>query len=124
VRKVLLVEDDVTQLRIRAAVIRGAGFEVITAQDAESALETLCVASAADGDSTGIIITDHLLPGITGAEFLRQIRETDANMTVVVLSGLPGVEAEYEGPNVIFRQKPCPPADLISLVRRSIKSAA
>jgi DNA-binding response OmpR family regulator len=124
VPKVLLVEDDATQLRIREAVVRGAGFEVLTAADAESALRILRSASSSENESVGIIITDHYLPGITGVEFLQKIRETNPVVPVIVLSGLPGAETEYEGLGVIFRSKPCPPADIISLVRRSLDHAA
>jgi CheY-like chemotaxis protein len=124
VPKVLLVEDDATQLKIRSAVVRGAGFEVLTAADAESALQILSSSGSSEGDSVGIIITDHYLPGTTGAEFLRKVRETNPVLPVIVLSGLPGAEADYEGFDVIFRSKPCPADDIISLLRQSLDHAA
>jgi DNA-binding NtrC family response regulator len=121
-RKVLLVDDDATQLRIREAVLRNAGFEILTATSAEPALAIL--RSQTHGSEIGVIITDHIMPGASGVEFLCQIRQINPIVPVVVLSGLPEAEAEYEGQNVIFRQKPCPPAEIISLVRRSFDSAA
>lgn len=125
-RKVLVVEDDATQLRIREAVIHGAGFEVLTSPDAERAVDVLrSDAASQDGSSDiGMIITDHFLPGITGVEFLQLIRETHPKVPVVILSGSPGAEAEYEGLDVVFCLKPCPPAEIIALVRRSLEPAA
>jgi len=46
------------------------------------------------------------LPGRTGADLVRELRLTAPSMPVVVLSGMPGIEAEYEGLNVFVRMKP------------------
>lgn len=123
--KVLLVEDDNVQLRIREAVIRAAGFEVLTAPNAEEALPFLTDPHKTDFSNTiSMIITDHLLPGINGVEFVRQVRAFDCAVPIVVLSGLPDAPDNYMGLNIIFRQKPCPPAELVSLVRQSFNPAA
>ncbi len=124
-RKVLLVEDDDVQLRIREAVLKAAGFEVVTAAEAETALPIISGAqNHGANDSISIIITDHLLPGMSGVEFVRQVRAMDTRVPVLVLSGLPDAFAAYEGLNIIFRQKPCPPGEIIALVRRSFNTAA
>jgi DNA-binding response OmpR family regulator len=124
-RKVLLVEDDEVQLRIREAVLKAAGFEVVAAATAESALP-LIMGAQSNGkiDSVAIIITDHLLPGMSGVEFVHRVRAVNVHVTVVVLSGLPDAFAAYEGLDIIFRQKPCPPGEIVALVRQSFDSAA
>jgi DNA-binding response OmpR family regulator len=114
-RRVLLIDDSPLQLRVREAVLRDAGFEVCMATTAESAHALL--RSEPGGDSIGVIVTDHILPGASGAEFVRQLREIKPSVSVIVLTGLPEAEAEYAGMGVIFRQKPCPPPELIALVR-------
>lgn len=121
-RKVILVDDDAVQLRTREAVLRGAGFEVVIATTAESALAILKVEAAAG--TLGAVITDHIMPQVSGVEFVRLVRELDANLPVIVVSGLAEAQDEYRSLNVVFRQKPCPPAELISLVRRSVDEAA
>jgi DNA-binding response OmpR family regulator len=113
-RKVLLIDDSPVQLCVREAVLRDAGFEVCTATTAESA-QTLLQSEPAGG-SIGVIVTDHILPGASGAEFVRQLRELKPLVPVIVITGLPGAEDEYAGLGVIFRQKPCPPSELIALV--------
>ena len=50
-------------------------------------------------------------------EFVRLVREVNPTVPVIVISGLPEAENEYEGLNVVFRQKPCPPPELIQLVQ-------
>ena len=95
--------------------MRDAGFEVCTASTAESAHALL--RSEPGSESVGVIVTDHILPDASGAEFVRQLRELKPSVPVIVITGLPDAEAEYAGLGVIFRQKPCPPPELIALVR-------
>ncbi len=118
-RRVLLIDDSPLQLRVREAVLRDAGFEVCIATTSESAHALL--RSEPLGGTIGVIVTDHILPGASGAEFVRQLRQINRDVPVIVITGLPEVEAEYAGLDVVFRQKPCPPPELIALVRDSMQ---
>ncbi len=118
---VLLIDDSPVQLRIREAVLREAGFQVSIATSVESGLALL---ASAPGKKIGAVITDHLMPQATGAELVQQLRRLRPNVPVVVISGLPEAEDEYRGFNVVFRQKPCPPAELIAVIRRFFEQAA
>ena len=120
-RLVLLIDDSPLQLRVREAVLRDAGFEVCIATTAESAEALL---RSAPGASVGAIVTDHVLPGASGAEFVRRLRAIKSMVPVVVITGMPDAEAEYEGLDVIFRQKPCPPPELIGLLREAMRREA
>lgn len=71
----------------------------------------------------GVIVTDHVLPGATGAEFVRELRKIDPVTPVLVVSGMPDVAEEYQHLNAVVRQKPLPPQELISLVRERINAA-
>ncbi len=113
-----MIDDDPLQLRVRETILRGAGFQVSIATTAESALAVLRTAAT----KFGIIVTDHVLPGATGAEFVRELRKVDPQTPVLVVSGMPDVAEEYEGLNAVVRQKPLPPQELIELVRERISS--
>lgn len=115
--QVLLVDDNPVQLQLRETILRNAGFAVAIATSAESALVLLRTASI----HIGLVITDHLMPGTSGVEFVRRLRGQDVQMPVIVLSGLPGAEDEYQDLNVAFRLKPLAPTELIDLVRERIK---
>lgn len=119
-RKVIIIDDDALQLRTREAVLRGAGFEVLIATTAESALAML----RAESTGIGTLITDHIMPHVSGVEFVRLVRHVNPTVPIIVISGMPEAQDEYQGLNVAFKQKPCPPAELISLVRRSLNEAA
>ena len=114
--QVLLVDDNASQLTIREAVLRNAGFQVSVATTAESALATLRVLR----ERIGVVVTDHLMPGCSGSELVKQIRALNLWLPIVVLSGLAEAEAEYQGLDVAFRQKPIPPQELIELLRTSL----
>lgn len=113
--RVLLIDDDPLQLRVREAVLRDAGVPVDIATTAESALAFLRTDA---GATIGTIVTDHMMPGTSGAVFVKLLRELKPDVPVVVISGLAEAEDEYDGLNVLFRTKPCPPPELIDLVRR------
>lgn len=114
----MLIDDDPVQLRVREAVLREAGVPVDVATTAESALALLRTTT---GDVIGAIVTDHIMPGISGAIFVRQLRDLKPDVPVIVISGMAEAEDEYDGLNVTFRTKPCRPPDLIDLVKRSLE---
>ncbi len=121
---ILLIDDSPIQIGTRKAVLVRAGFDVFAAADASTAL-SLVHSERARWD---LIITDHVMPGIPGSDFVRQLRESDIEIPVIVISGLPEAVEEYSGLNVHFRYKPCPPRELIelahSLTHRKTLSAA
>lgn len=97
-RTVLLVEDDFDTLYPMAEMLRLKGYNVMTASNAERALET------ARRESLDLIITDIVLPGKSGLHFIQSIR-SDARTSaipIVVISGCGPmilVEAEASGAN-------------------------
>jgi DNA-binding response OmpR family regulator len=115
VSHILLVDDSPVQLQIRETILRNAGFLISIATSAEAALAVL----RSGTQKIGLVITDHMMPGTSGAEFVRKLRASGDGIPVIVLSGLPDAESEYEGLNVAFRLKPLPPPELIELARQS-----
>jgi DNA-binding NtrC family response regulator len=121
-KRVLLLDDDPVQLTVRQLLLRRAGIE---SQLSTQAHEALALLSSESGQQTiGVVITDHLMPTMDGAEFVRQLRAFDQWMPVIVVSGLPDAEAAYEGLNVIFLTKPCEPEDLIRLIKSALDDQA
>ena len=117
--EVLLIDDSPTQLHMREAVLRDAGFSVTTVGTAGEALQLL--AQSAFAASLGLILTDHMLPELSGAAFVRQLRGAGARVPVIVISGAAEAEDEYRDLDVRFLHKPCPPEDLIAQVASALK---
>lgn len=123
---ILLVDDSPVQAEARQAVLRCAGARVSLAASAAAALALL-----ADSDfrhSVGLMVTDHLMPGMNGPELVQRVRQILPQLPILVLSGLPDAESEYPQDSVVFRLKPFPPQELIRLTRhmmgdRALRSA-
>ena len=111
---VLLVDDNAIQAATRQTILKRAGYSVQTALNPARALEVL------RGDHfppVGAVITDHIMPGMNGAEFVRELRKTMPSLPVIVISGLEEAEEEYDGLDVRFLVKPLPPDQLLANVR-------
>jgi CheY-like chemotaxis protein len=113
--KILLVDDNTIQAATRKAILERAGMQVVLANSAHEALERLEEADVFR--SIGLIITDHLMPGMNGPEFVIILRAMLPTLPVLVLSGLSDAEAQYDAVDILFRMKPFPPDQLISLAR-------
>ena len=113
--RILLVDDNHIQSATRQAILEGAGRDVCIAQQGQQALELL--SEPGTSSPLGLVITDHLMPVMSGPEFVTELRRRGYTFPVVVLSGFPDAEPAYQGLNVIFRLKPFDPDSLIRLVQ-------
>jgi CheY-like chemotaxis protein len=118
----LLLDDNIAQLTVRELVLRKGEIESHVATNANSALALM--RSEVGREKIGLVITDHLMPGMDGVEFVRQLRSFNPDVPVIVISGLPDADAEYAGLKVIFRVKPCDPEDLIALAKSALAAKA
>jgi CheY-like chemotaxis protein len=112
--RILLVDDNYVQSATRRAILEGCGREVSIAPQGQRALELLDNEAA---PGFGLVITDHLMPVMSGPEFVAELRRRGSKVPVLVLSGLPEAESAYTGLDVIFRLKPFDPDSLIQLVQ-------
>ncbi|MBT9329690.1 response regulator [Paracidobacterium acidisoli] len=112
---ILLVDDNAVQAMTRRAILSRLGRKIIVADSAMQALEMLDFSEMQN--SPGLVITDHLMPGMDGPQFVTILRERLPQIPVLVLSGLPDVETQYDHLDVVFRMKPLAPEQLISLVQ-------
>ena len=117
---ILLVDDNPIQAATRRIILEKAGFQVTVAGNGRKALELF-----ASPTPFAMVITDHLMPEMNGPELVKELRDQKFGLTnpvlpILVLSGLPDAEEAYAGMDVIFRLKPLPPEELISLVRDTI----
>lgn len=113
---ILLVDDNGIQAATRKAILSRLGRAVIVAGDGAEALELLDRASQG-GRRIGLVVTDHLMPGMNGPEFVAGLRERFPHLPVLVLSGLSEAEEAYGDLDITFRMKPLPPDELLQLVR-------
>ena len=96
---VALVVDDEPGVRMCTAdVLLDMGYEVVEAGSAEEALAELD-----RGLQPGLLVTDHLMPGMSGADLARVVRTRLPHTAVVVVSGYTNVELD---PSLVRLSKP------------------
>jgi CheY-like chemotaxis protein len=117
---ILLVDDDAVQGATRKAILERAGYSVRVAGNGPVALDFL---KSPEGRQTRMVITDHLMPGMNGPEFVAKLRDAKSALPILVLSGYADGELDYESLEVTFRMKPFPPDQLIALVQYLLASA-
>ena len=117
---ILLIDDNAIQAATRQTILRRAGYYVIAALNPVRALEQF--RSDEFPVTIRLIITDHLMPGMTGAAFVGELRETHPGLPVLVISGLEEAREEYSTMDVTFRVKPLLPDDLLSTVHHLISA--
>lgn len=113
---ILLVDDNGIQAATRKAILARLGRNVIVAGDGAQALKLLDQVTP-NSRPVGLVITDHLMPGMNGPQFVAQLRDRFPQLPVLVLSGLAEAEDAYVDLDVTFRMKPLPPDELLLLVR-------
>ncbi|HTD96993.1 MAG TPA: response regulator [Edaphobacter sp.] len=117
---ILLIDDNAVQAATRQTILKRAGYFVIAALNPLRALEQF--QRGEFPAEVALIITDHFMPGMSGAEFVRGLRKTHPSLPVLVISGMEEVETEYAGLHITFRLKPLLPDNLLASVSRLIGS--
>ena len=81
-RTILVVDDDALVMMGTAMMIEDLGHHPVEAMSGREALQILAENSAIE-----LVVTDHAMPGMTGAELTRHIRERWPDLPVVLASG-------------------------------------
>jgi DNA-binding NtrC family response regulator len=114
----LLIDDNAVQAATRQTILKRAGYFVIAALNPARALEQF--RDDEFPEEIQLVITDHLMPGMNGADFVRALRKMRPTIPVLVISGLEEAEQEYVGMDVTFRMKPLLPDHLLATVHRLV----
>ena len=115
--RVLLVDDEDLVRASTAGMLSELGYEVVEAASAEEALSLLDRIPHIDG-----IITDHLMPGMTGVDLARAIRVKRPGTPVLLLSGF--AEAEGMQAELPLLAKPFRQSNLAATLAALLQQAA
>jgi DNA-binding response OmpR family regulator len=89
---ILVADDDLTSSLIAATAVRNLGHQCVSASDGTEAWETFQIRRP------DVVISDWLMPGLTGPELCRKIRSHPARYTYFILvTGLGSHDQMLEG---------------------------
>jgi CheY-like chemotaxis protein len=79
--RILVAEDDATVRQMEAMILESDGHRVDTAEDGESAWEAL------QAGYYDLLVTDYIMPGVSGLALARQLRIAKKALPIVMISG-------------------------------------
>jgi CheY-like chemotaxis protein len=85
---ILCVDDEENQLAVRKLVLEKEGFSVLTASSGQQALSLLAC------HQIDLVLSDHLMPGLTGTELTRQIKASNPRLPVILISAVNEIPAD------------------------------
>jgi two-component system cell cycle sensor histidine kinase/response regulator CckA len=120
---VLLVEDEPAVRAVVAEMLAGSGYSVMAAADGAEALR---LSSAHDGE-IHLLVTDVVMPGMSGQEVARRIGEARPLTRTLFVSGYNEEAIQQHGvlaPGTAFLEKPFSASDLARKAREVLDGAS
>ena len=104
---ILCVDDEETPRTLRKLILQKQGYQVITAASGAEALEIL------DRVSINLVLSDQMMPGMTGTELTKSVKAMRPTMPVILISGVNEIPADARyadrfvskigGPDLLFK---------------------
>jgi CheY-like chemotaxis protein len=120
---VLLVEDEAAVGKLARQALEASGYRVLMAHTGEEALQ---LAQGYRGD-IDLLLTDMIMPGITGTELSEQLTKERTHVRVLYMSGYTDNAFFHQGRltnGTAFLQKPFSLDDLLQKVREVLEAPA
>jgi len=118
---ILVVEDDDNLREVARRILASAGFQVRVAAGGEEALDLL----RNTADEISLVLTDVVMPGMSGRELADQIARIVPNMTIVFTSGYTDDAVVREGvavDSLYFVRKPYSVGDLVAKISEALSA--
>ncbi len=98
-RTILCVDDEANILSSLKRLFRNEDYKLLTAMSAKDGLSVL------ENQPVHVVISDYMMPGMTGTEFLYAVKQRFPNTVRVILSGYADLQAVLEAINkgAVFR---------------------
>ena len=116
---IFVVDDDVGVRELVVMMLDELGYRVVAAEDGRTALEMLD-----RGETFDLLLADVAMPGLSGVDVARAVRERRGKVPVLFATGYPDLRAYHdglEGEDMIH--KPYRMSDLASRLERALRNA-
>jgi len=115
--KILLVDDNTVVRDMLVDLVGSLGYHADAAAGGEEALAMF------DRGHYGMVLTDLLMPGMSGWDVLAALRQRDPHIPVVIVTGSPVVgDPRASQPGVAVIKKPVDVATLDSMIKTMLRA--
>ena len=115
---ILIIDDEVLTLNNLKRVLEKNGYEILLADSGETGIEVF------KKHRPNLVLVDLMLPGIDGIEVLKQIKDTDANTAVIMITAYEIIEKAIQAMKLgayDYLLKPFKISDLKTSVARALE---
>lgn len=115
--RILVVDDSPSTLEVVQRNLTAEGYQVFTSPGVAEAIEVL------EGTQVDLVITDLKMPGVSGLELVRHVRENLKDTEVMMITGYPSIEGAVEAVKTGAEEYlaiPFTDDELLSAVRRAL----
>ena len=117
-KTILVIDDDKMILMILKQTISKEGYRVLTAASGEEGIALLATSHA------DLVLTDYLMPGMSGMEVLSVIRQNQPLLPIIILTGHGDVALTIKAIQlgaVDFIEKPIHSKELLEVIKRTLE---
>jgi DNA-binding NtrC family response regulator len=117
-RNILVVDDDESLRRITQLQLEEAGYDVLSAASGEAALRLI------DEEGPALVITDWKMPGLSGLDLLKRVRQSSPQTTVLMITAFGTVQTAVEAMKAgayDYITKPIDYEELVLVVNRAME---
>ena len=108
---VLIVDDDQNIAKYLSSLMRGEGFKTLQAHDGKTALELV------RSEKPDVMLLDIKLPDMDGMEVLRQTKDLDQNLPIIVMTGYSETSGAIRAIKAgAFEYLGSPPREFLSII--------
>ena len=112
----LVVDDEPMVLKLTQKILERQGYETLSADSGESAVAVV----AAEKDQLNCVLLDLTMPGLSGSELVRRIREEAPSVGMILMSGYSSEQLEGELSALPFLSKPFRGNDLTAVLNAAL----
>ncbi len=115
--KILVVDDEPDMTENLELILKRGGHEILVETDSRKA------ASLVDEEQPDLVITDMRMPEVDGLDLLQQIKTSQPNIPVIVLTGYASVDSAVEAMKkgaTDYLSKPFSPDELLLRVDKAL----
>lgn len=121
-KRILIIDDEENIRRVTRLTLEAAGYEVGEANDGERGLEAF-----GDGRAWDAVLLDQRMPGMDGLETLRQIKQRQMSMRVIMSTAYASIELAVDAMKLgatDFVRKPMTPEILRNAVAAALSKGS